>query len=145
MGLHSCCTMLHSRQSRTLPFSTYHHPYLFHLSYSSGMKQYLIIVFDLNSPNDRHFFMCLLTICNLLWRNVYSSPLPVFKSRLLLLLRYVKFCGKSSHGQRVWETLVFFFFHLLKDLQCTCIMLKALGITTVNKVANSVLHSIFHI
>ena len=54
-----------------------------------GVKWYFIMVLICNSlmtNNVMHLFMCLLAFVYLLWRNVYSSPLPILTNGCLFLL-----------------------------------------------------------
>ena len=54
-------------------------------------KWQLTVVLICNFPNTsdvEHLFMCLLPFVDLLWRTVYSSPLPIFEMSCLLFSSY---------------------------------------------------------
>ena len=57
-----------------------------------GVKWCLVVLVRISLVTHvEHLFMCLLTPVYLLWRNVYSDPLPIFKLgyfSFLLLLFY---------------------------------------------------------
>ena len=55
----------------------------------AGVRCYIIVVvicISLTISDSEPLFLCLLSICSLLWRNVYLGLLPIFLSGLFVLM-----------------------------------------------------------
>ena len=82
---HSGCTILHPHQQcikvPVFPHLCQHLIFFFITPILVGMKWYLIVVLtsiSLMTTDVQLLFMCCWPFVYLLWRNVYSDPLPIF-------------------------------------------------------------------
>ena len=110
---HSSCTNLHSHQKCTkVPFSSYHHHLLSLVIFITvilmGVRWYLLVVLSSTFPmvsDVQHLCTYLLALVYLLWKNIYSIPLPIFK------LNCLSFCYSV-----VWVLNIFLAINPLLDI-----------------------------